>query len=483
MIKENGITLIALAITIIILLILAGVTVATLTGDNGLLSKAEEAKQLTDISQEKEIIELAALQASSNNKHGNIEEQKLQESFKDKNVTVKKSGGNFKIKFNNTNRNYKLKSNGSIEEYEEVAPTSVYAKLDDDGTLYLRATQKQGYNLYGSSDSIQLNWNTAGDANKKSVKKVVIEEKIAPTRTDSMFSNCENLTGFENIENFHTENVTSMSSMFYLCQSLTNIDVSKWDTDNVTNMNSLFNRCKNLENIDVSEFNTEKVTNMTSMFVECTKISSLDVSGFDTSNVTKMNEMFGSCYSLENLDVSKFNTSKVTDMNNMFYCCTKLKKLDVSGFDTSNVANMSNMFNRCRSVLELDVKDFNTSNVKNMAYMFYECQVIKELDVEKWNTSNVTNMSGMFGYCYQLTNLDVSGFETDNVTNMSGMFNVCNSLRDLNMSNKFKINDGTNFDNMFNRFSIIKIKAKSETANKLLNKFDSFTINNFEIVE
>ena len=37
--KEKGITLIALVITIIVLLILAGVTVATLTGDNGLLTK------------------------------------------------------------------------------------------------------------------------------------------------------------------------------------------------------------------------------------------------------------------------------------------------------------------------------------------------------------------------------------------------------------------------------------------------------------
>ena len=38
-----GITLIALVITIIVLLILAGVTIATLTGDNGLLTKASEA--------------------------------------------------------------------------------------------------------------------------------------------------------------------------------------------------------------------------------------------------------------------------------------------------------------------------------------------------------------------------------------------------------------------------------------------------------
>ena len=47
--KEKGITLIALVITIIVLLILAGVTIATLTGDNGILTKANEAKESTEI--------------------------------------------------------------------------------------------------------------------------------------------------------------------------------------------------------------------------------------------------------------------------------------------------------------------------------------------------------------------------------------------------------------------------------------------------
>ena len=45
---NKGITLIALVITIIVLLILAGVTIATLTGDNGILSKVETAKMETD---------------------------------------------------------------------------------------------------------------------------------------------------------------------------------------------------------------------------------------------------------------------------------------------------------------------------------------------------------------------------------------------------------------------------------------------------
>lgn len=47
-VKSNkGITLIALVITIIILLILAGISIATLTGENGLLSKANTAKTET----------------------------------------------------------------------------------------------------------------------------------------------------------------------------------------------------------------------------------------------------------------------------------------------------------------------------------------------------------------------------------------------------------------------------------------------------
>ena len=49
---NKGITLIALVITIIILLILAGVAIATLIGDNGVLSKAIEAKEKTETARE-----------------------------------------------------------------------------------------------------------------------------------------------------------------------------------------------------------------------------------------------------------------------------------------------------------------------------------------------------------------------------------------------------------------------------------------------
>ena len=56
--ESKGITLIALVITIIVLLILAGVTIATLTGNNGILGKANEAKTKSDIVEVKEQAQL-----------------------------------------------------------------------------------------------------------------------------------------------------------------------------------------------------------------------------------------------------------------------------------------------------------------------------------------------------------------------------------------------------------------------------------------
>lgn len=56
---DKGITLIALVITIIVLLILAGVAIAMVLGQDGLFKKAQTAKDKTVESQEIEVIKLA----------------------------------------------------------------------------------------------------------------------------------------------------------------------------------------------------------------------------------------------------------------------------------------------------------------------------------------------------------------------------------------------------------------------------------------
>ena len=61
--RERGITLIALVITIIVLLILAGVSISMLTGDNGIITQAQNAKNKTEEAARKEEQDLAELEA------------------------------------------------------------------------------------------------------------------------------------------------------------------------------------------------------------------------------------------------------------------------------------------------------------------------------------------------------------------------------------------------------------------------------------
>ena len=63
-----GITLIALVVTIVVLLILAGISVSMLTGQNGILNRASEAKEKTSSSQKQEKTNLANMEELINEK-------------------------------------------------------------------------------------------------------------------------------------------------------------------------------------------------------------------------------------------------------------------------------------------------------------------------------------------------------------------------------------------------------------------------------
>ena len=70
--KQQGITLIALVITIIVLLILAGVSIAMLTGQNGILTQAQNAKNRTEEAREEEQTRLDEYE-NKINEYANVE--------------------------------------------------------------------------------------------------------------------------------------------------------------------------------------------------------------------------------------------------------------------------------------------------------------------------------------------------------------------------------------------------------------------------
>ena len=89
--QMSGITLIALVVTIIVLLILAGISIQMLSGDNGILTRAGDAKTMTDEAQIREKIQLAYHSALTGGKGSYTKEsleEELENEFGENNYNV-----------------------------------------------------------------------------------------------------------------------------------------------------------------------------------------------------------------------------------------------------------------------------------------------------------------------------------------------------------------------------------------------------------
>ena len=120
--KAKGITLIALVVTIVVLLILAGVSISMLGGENGIIKQAVESKYKTKIGDEKERVGLAATAAKTENNWGEITEENLAAELtknigeRDVDYTLTTSGEKFKVTYTDTGNNYLVDKNGNTTE-------------------------------------------------------------------------------------------------------------------------------------------------------------------------------------------------------------------------------------------------------------------------------------------------------------------------------------------------------------------------------
>ena len=197
--KNNGITLIALVITIIVLLILAGVTIATLTGDNGILTKASDAKEQTEIADEREKVELSATGALASNNGGEIAQENLETEL-GKYFTSGKyrvtpgtnedgtEGYIVTITENDQNgRKYFVDKNGNVTEYTVKEPEETPGVSDEPSFTRANGVIEIEF-LSGTSYNIAEEPNDPSNNMTSDMKKVYWEEDgTEVTEGDSEF--------------------------------------------------------------------------------------------------------------------------------------------------------------------------------------------------------------------------------------------------------------------------------------------------------
>ena len=176
--EEGGITLIALVITIIVLLILAGVSIATLTGENGILTRAGDAKTSTEIGDEKEKVELSAVGALAKDNGGEIKREYLNDELtsyigtEGTDYTLSETAP-FVVKYLDSGRSYLIDENGNVSEYVDISkdvkigdyvdyePDNVDGAYDKFGEIYSGYANEN----IGQDDTLKwrvLNINTDG---------------------------------------------------------------------------------------------------------------------------------------------------------------------------------------------------------------------------------------------------------------------------------------------------------------------------------
>ena len=158
--KERGITLIALVVTIIVLIILAGVSIAMLVGENGIITQAQRADELTTQAQQKEAIELAVASVQA---QGTLEldktklETALQSQLGDTAYTLTENGdGSFLLQI--AERSYYIDSTGKVIAEENMIAIGSAEELKSFRDDINSGNTYEGKYVYLTSD-ITLNIN------------------------------------------------------------------------------------------------------------------------------------------------------------------------------------------------------------------------------------------------------------------------------------------------------------------------------------
>ena len=203
----------------------------------------------------------------------------------------------------------------------------------------------------------------------ENVSTVVFDEsfkKYKPTSCYKWFFGFQSLIELEGIKeecNLNTENVISMSNMFYGCYKLNSLDLSTLNTEQVESMALMFFNCEKLENLKMGS--TKNVQSFYNMFGYCNNLIGLDLSSFNTESATTMERMFGDCKLLKVVKFGK-DFKPATNIGSMFYRCPALETIIVFGETwQSSYFNDVEVFTMCDKLVGGNGTKYKSTNKNN----------------------------------------------------------------------------------------------------------------------
>ncbi len=428
---NKGITLIALIVTIVVLLILAGVSIAVITGDDGVIKSANQAKtEQRGGTVEDRVAVWKAGKATSEYTHRETktEDEMLNDLINDKLLFENEiDRENKKITIGSKEIDYatgsglKLESDKGKEElileYEVAAGDTIQLPYEDytshggatefnfqvnwgDGTTETGITnsnisekskhQYQNAGTYdikikGKYECLVCSDDAMRTANYDKLKKV---KQWGTTGLKYVaFNYCSNLNEIVS----PTQN--SFINLIYISLAYTNIQSIPEDLfancPNVTNFSHLFFWCENLKSIPVNLFaNCPNVTDFSYLFFWCENLESIPANLFaNCPNVTSFQETFGSCSNLTSIPEKLFaNCPNAMSFEETFEDCSNLTSIPENLFaNCPNVMSFEKTFQNCDSITSIPEKLFdNCKKVESFKGTFWCCYRLTGNAPELW---------------------------------------------------------------------------------------------------
>ena len=131
------------------------------------------------------------------------------------------------------------------------------------------------------------------------------------------FCNCSSLRRI-NLSNINAFKLKTIHTCFSGCSRLEELNLSNFRADNLSSIKYLFGNCSSLKHLNLSSFNS-KIKTMSSAFYGCRLLEDLDLSGLDLSELGFAKNTFVKCKNLRhlkinNVDMSKLNISSLSEV-------------------------------------------------------------------------------------------------------------------------------------------------------------------------
>ncbi len=357
--KERGITLIALVVSIIVLIILAGVSIAMLVGENGIITQAQKAAQETEIKGDEEKIRLAinAVQIASNG-NSNIEKDDLEIALLEngvKSIVVDNEDGTRNIIFLDSKKIYKLNNDGTIEDTNSDFD-SIYVVPDSQDEA--RNEGVIGIGTDGQPVDMDL-W-----------EYTLMEDGTYVLNDNETAENSGYLGSFsDNGEIIGTipqyisinngENYVEVTSLYNLFRDLSGLKVAPVIPSTVTNMALTFSHTQ-IENAPVLP-NSLKILSWAFEFTNLTEAPSIP---------DGVQRMYGTFYMCKELVKPSVLPNSVTIIDYLFAGC---ENLTLNHFIIGeNVESMEHLFEDCFSLKGTLIINANPTEYY---YCFYRCSI------------------------------------------------------------------------------------------------------------